>query len=167
MSPDPTHETASTTEGPSLLEERSIGGILVHFLAIPTGVVGAGLVYLVSTNDFTRRNARNALDWHLTVLAFTVLTFGSLFTYAEVSGQGVTDVAVLPSAITTAAGLVVASATAPSTSVPPQDIPWNPPTCSWCATACRGSAPASTTSAIATPAICCAGPRRAVPGSPS
>lgn len=107
MPSDHTHDTAATTEGPSLLEERSIGGILVHLVAIPTGAIGAGLVYLVTTNDFTKRNARNALDWHLTVLALTVLTFGSLFIYAELSGQGITDVAVLPSSVTSVAGLVV------------------------------------------------------------
>lgn len=101
MPSDHTHDTASTTEGPSLLEERSIGGILVHFVAIPTGAVGAGLVYLVSTNDFTKQNARNALDWHLTVLALTVVTFGSLFIHAVVTGQGVTDVATFPSPLAT------------------------------------------------------------------
>ncbi|KDS92193.1 acyltransferase [Halorubrum saccharovorum] len=85
--------------GPELLDERSLGGILVHFLAIPTGVAGAGIVYLLATNEFTKRNARNALDWHLTVLALTVVTFGSLFTYAELTGQGATDVAALSSLV--------------------------------------------------------------------
>ncbi len=50
------------TPGPKLLEERSLGGILIHFLAIPTGVVGAGLLYLLAADEFTKRNARNALD---------------------------------------------------------------------------------------------------------
>ncbi|SNR23503.1 DUF4870 domain-containing protein [Halorubrum vacuolatum] len=103
----------TTEDGPTLLEERSIGGILVHFIAIPTGVVGAGLVYLLATNAFTKRNARNALDWHLTVLALTVVTFGSVFTYGELTGQGATDVDALPtivsvqSSVEAAAGLVV------------------------------------------------------------
>lgn len=107
MSPQHTHDPPSTTEGPNLLEKRSVGGILVHFIAIPTGAIGAGLVYLVSTNEFTRRNARNALDWHLTVLALTVITFGSLFTYAELTGQGVTDVVVLPPPLATAANVLI------------------------------------------------------------
>ncbi len=109
MSSQQPHGSPSTTEGPRLLEERSIGGILVHLVAIPTGAIGAGLVYLVSTNEFTERNARNALEWHLTVLALTVVTFGSLFTYAEFTGQGVTDVAVFPSPLTTVAGVLIAA----------------------------------------------------------
>jgi len=83
------------TPGPKLLEERSLGGILIHFLAIPTGVVGAGILYLLATDEFTKRNARNALDWHLTVLLITAITFGSVLTYAELTGQGVTDVSIL------------------------------------------------------------------------
>jgi len=107
MPPDNTHETVSATEGPNLLDERSISGILVHFVAIPTGVVGAGLMYLLATNDFTKQNARNALDWHLTVLTFVVVTFGSLFTYAELTGQGTTDVVTLPSPVASGAALVI------------------------------------------------------------
>ena len=113
MPSEHTRDSATTSEGPNLLEERSVGGILVHFLAIPTGVAGAGAVYLLATNEFTKRNARNALDWHLTVLALTVVTFGSLFTYAELTGQGATDVAALPSlvsvpsAVSAVAALVV------------------------------------------------------------
>ncbi|WP_255192268.1 DUF4870 domain-containing protein [Natronobeatus ordinarius] len=108
MSPKHTHGS-STTEGPTLLEERSIGGIFVHLVAIPTGAIGAGLVYLLSTNEFTRRNARNALDWHLTVLAVTVVTFGSLFTYAELTGQGVTGVVVLSPPVTTVTVSVISA----------------------------------------------------------
>ena len=96
-----------TVPGPELLDKRSIGGILVHLVAIPTGVIGAGLVYLLTTNDFTKRNARNALDWHLTVLTFVVATFGSLFTYAELTGQGTTDVVTLPSPVASGAALVI------------------------------------------------------------
>ncbi|QLH81364.1 DUF4870 domain-containing protein [Halosimplex pelagicum] len=105
MPSDQTHETTPGTDGPALLTERPIGGILVHFLAIPTGVVGAAIMYLLATNEFTKQNARNALDWHLTVLATTVVTFGSLVTYAEVTGQGLTDIVVLPTPVTAAASL--------------------------------------------------------------
>lgn len=97
------------TPGPKLLDERSLSGILIHFLAIPTGVVGAGLLYLLATDEFTKRNARNALDWHLTVLLITAITFGSVFTYAELTGQGVTDVSILPSSMSTVAGMVISA----------------------------------------------------------
>ena len=99
MSSEHTGDPVTTNNGPNLLEERSVGGILVHFLAIPTGVAGAGVVYLLATNEFTKRNARNALDWHLTVLALTVVTFSSLFTYAELTGQEATDITTLPSLV--------------------------------------------------------------------
>lgn len=101
----PTDEDA--TRGPQLLEERSVAGILVHFIAIPIGVAGAGLVYLLASNEFTKRNARNALDWHLSVLALTAAAFGSLVIYTEGTGQGLTDIAILPSSVSTAAGIVV------------------------------------------------------------
>ena len=105
--PTPTPTDEDATRGPQLLEERSVAGILVHFTAIPTGVVGAGLVYLLANNEFTRRNARNALDWHLTVLGLTAVTFGSLFIYSEGTGQGLGDIAVFPSSVSTAAGVIV------------------------------------------------------------
>ncbi|GAB6878311.1 hypothetical protein JCM17823_05850 [Halorubrum gandharaense] len=117
MPSDHTDETSSTSEGPRLLEERSIGGILVHFLAIPTGVIGAGLVYLVSSNEFTKRNARNALDWHLTVLTYVVVTFGLLFIYAELTGQGTTDAVILPSPIASGGFLVISALLTLSTGV--------------------------------------------------
>ena len=107
MPSEHTRDSATTSEGPSLFEERSVGGVLVHFVAIPTSVVGAGIVYLLATNEFTKRNARNALDWHLTVLTITLLAFGSLLAFGELTGQGVFGVAVLPSSVVAIAGLVV------------------------------------------------------------
>ncbi|AUG48994.1 acyltransferase [Haloarcula taiwanensis] len=95
------------TPGPKLLDDRSLSGILIHFFAIPTGVVGAGLLYLLATDEFTKRNARNALDWHLTVLLITAITLGSFLTYAELTGQGITDVSVLPSSVSTIAGIAI------------------------------------------------------------
>ncbi len=67
-----TSTTATPSTGPELLTERSIGGILVHLFALFTGIIGAGLVYLISNNEFTRTNARNALNWHASVLALTI-----------------------------------------------------------------------------------------------
>ncbi|EMA27012.1 DUF4870 domain-containing protein [Haloarcula japonica] len=101
--------STTPTPGPKLLDERSLSGILIHFLAIPTSVVGAGLLYLLATDEFTKRNARNALDWHLTVLLITAITFGSLFTYAELTGQGIADVSVLPSSVSTAASVGISA----------------------------------------------------------
>ena len=95
------------TPGPELLDQRSLSGIFVHFLAIPTGIVGAGLLYLLATDEFTKRNARNALDWHLTVLLITAISFGSLFAYAEFTGQAMTDVAILPSSVSAVGGIVI------------------------------------------------------------
>lgn len=91
--------STSTATGPELLDERSLGGILVHLLAIPTGVVGAALVYLLATSEFTRQNARNALDWHLTVLSLTLVTFGTLFGYAELSAADAANLVVLPTGV--------------------------------------------------------------------
>ena len=103
--PTPTDEAAPT--GPQLLASRSVAGILVHFIAIPTGVVGAGLVYLLARNEFTKRNARNALDWHLTVLGLTIVTFGLLVSYTEGTVQGVADIAVFSPPVSTGIGLLV------------------------------------------------------------
>ena len=105
--PTTTSTDEDATRGPQLLEDRSVAGILVHLLAIPTGVVGAGLVYLLASTEFTKRNARNALDWHLTVLGLTVVTFGSLFIYAAGTGQGFTEMVPLQSSVLTGAGIVV------------------------------------------------------------
>ena len=107
MTTDHTNETASKDTGPKLLEERSIGGIFVHFIAIPTGAFGAGMVYLAASNEFTKRNARNALEWHLTVLLLTTVTFGSLLSYAELTGQGATNIVTAPASVASVGGLVV------------------------------------------------------------
>ncbi|WP_330630113.1 acyltransferase [Halocatena halophila] len=78
MTSENTHDVTASTEGPRLLETRPIAGILVHPLALLTMGVGAGICYLVSSNEFTRANARNALDWHLTVWALMVTAFGAM-----------------------------------------------------------------------------------------
>jgi len=71
-------DTMTPDRGPELLTKRSIGGIAVHLVALFTGVFGAGLVYLVSDHPFTRANARNALNWHFSVL---LLSFGAFLTF--------------------------------------------------------------------------------------
>lgn len=66
-------------------DERSVGGIAVHLLALPTSVLGAGLVYATSDDRFTRENARHALNWHCSVVA---LTLGSYLLLALGSDSG-------------------------------------------------------------------------------
>lgn len=53
-------------------EDRSLAGVAVHLFAVPTSVLGAGLVYATSADDFARENARHALNWHLSVVALTL-----------------------------------------------------------------------------------------------
>lgn len=93
MSSNPSSIESSPTEpGPSILAERTLLGIFVHFIAILPlfGLLITGLVYAVSSHEFTRANARNALNWHLLVggsfLATFVLAFGldALFEFVPV-----------------------------------------------------------------------------------
>lgn len=63
----------SHAAGPDLLDERSLGGVAVHLLGAAFGVFGAGLVYLVASHEYTRENARNALNWHVTVIVASVI----------------------------------------------------------------------------------------------
>lgn len=62
--------------GPELLNERTLSGIFVHLVGALTPVVGPGVIYLISNHDFTRANARNALNWYLTVLILTLAAIG-------------------------------------------------------------------------------------------
>jgi len=77
---DTTHTMSSNESkprpGPELLNERTLSGIFVHFLGFFTVVVGPGLIYLISDHDFTRANARNVLNWYLTVLVLTLVAIG-------------------------------------------------------------------------------------------
>lgn len=78
-----THE--STPPGPDLLTERSIVGILVHLVTffasiVPFGFVVSGVVYLLSSNEFTRENARNAFNWHLFVTIMLAVFLVVFFT---------------------------------------------------------------------------------------
>ena len=62
----------STEPGPAVLEERSLLGIFVHLIMLlPFGFVAVGLAYLLSDHEFTRQNARNAINW----TAFVLLSF--------------------------------------------------------------------------------------------
>lgn len=90
--------------GPELLNERSIGGILVHFFSLILGFFGAGMVYLLSSHKFTRENARNALNWHLSVFLVTVLGFVMFFLGADdvsAAGESIEFTSILPAPIDT------------------------------------------------------------------
>lgn len=88
---DPNEESTDrdrTTEqpGPALLNERPLLGIFVHLAALFAGFFGlgfavAGVVYSLSDHEFTRENARQALNWHLFTLAFSVTFFGFAFVF--------------------------------------------------------------------------------------
>ena len=67
-----------TADGPELLAERSVLGIFIHPITLFTGFFGVGiliavLVYALSGHQFTRANARNALNWHLSVFILAVV----------------------------------------------------------------------------------------------
>jgi uncharacterized Tic20 family protein len=68
--------------------DRSLAGVAVHLLALPTSALGAGLVYATAGDDFTRANARHALNWHLPVLVLT-LSGRVLVAMSADSGSGV------------------------------------------------------------------------------
>lgn len=81
------HDTPNRAEptsqpGPDVLAERTLTGIFVHLLGLLTSFVGPLVVYAVSDHPFTRRNARNAMNWQLLyagTLAVTLLAAGLLF----------------------------------------------------------------------------------------
>ena len=92
-----------TASGPELLDERSLGGILVHLLGLITGFFGPGIVYAVANNEYTRENARHALNWHVTVFALTVVAFVTFFLGADeltVGGEP-TEFSLLPAPLDT------------------------------------------------------------------
>ena len=65
-------------DGPELLAERSVLGIFIHPITLLTGFFGVGIVlaafvYLLSSHQFTRENARNALNWHLSVFLLALV----------------------------------------------------------------------------------------------
>ena len=92
-----------TASGPELLDERSLGGILVHLLGLLTGFVGPAVVYAVSTHEFTRTNARHAINWHVTVFALFVTGTVTFFLGADeltVGGEP-TELSLLPAPLDT------------------------------------------------------------------
>ncbi len=100
--------STSTASGPELLTERSLGGILVHLLGLFTGFLGPILVYAVSDHEFTRANARHALNWHVTVFVLSVAAMVTFFLGADeltVGGEA-TELSLLPAPLDTVFGIV-------------------------------------------------------------
>lgn len=99
--PPATPDRSTDTSGPALLEERSLLGIFVHPIALFVGlfgfgVVAAGLVYRFSSNEFTRENARNALNWHLSYLLVTLGLVGAVLLLFGLDWLGVPDLLLFP-----------------------------------------------------------------------
>lgn len=42
-------------------------GVLVHVMGLFLSIIGAGIIYLASSHGFDRKNAKNALHWHIFV----------------------------------------------------------------------------------------------------
>ncbi len=90
--------STATPPGPELLDERSIGGILVHLLGLFTGFLGPIILYAVSDHEFTRTNARHVINWHATVFVLMIVAFMTFFLGADeitVGGEA-TEVSLLP-----------------------------------------------------------------------
>ncbi|GAA0672193.1 DUF4870 domain-containing protein [Natronoarchaeum mannanilyticum] len=60
-----------TTDG-----ETSILAVVVHLFGLFYSVVGAGIVYLLASDEFTKTNARNALNWHIFFLVVATILGG-------------------------------------------------------------------------------------------
>ncbi|APX95268.1 hypothetical protein BB347_00845 [Natronorubrum daqingense] len=69
-------------------------GVLVHIIGLVFGFIGAGVVYLLSSSEYTEANAQNALNWQLFFFASFALAFLVGIGLQSVSGT-ITSVAVL------------------------------------------------------------------------
>ncbi|MDG5758566.1 DUF4870 domain-containing protein [Natronococcus sp. A-GB1] len=85
---------SATPSGSDQSKNRSLGGILVHVLALFTSFVGPAIVYAASNHEFTRENARNAINWHIIVQVLWAVSFVLSLTMS------------LPSPFDTAFGLI-------------------------------------------------------------
>jgi len=74
---------------------RTTMGTLVHLIVLVFGVVGAGIVVLLSKNESTKVNARNALNWQLAVIGAIIVAIVMAFGLGEL----VTDLFVFPAAL--------------------------------------------------------------------
>lgn len=69
---------SQSTESPN--GGRTILGVVVHVLGLMFAFIGAGTVYLLADDEFTKANARNSLNWWVFVfgagIAIAVVGFG-------------------------------------------------------------------------------------------
>lgn len=97
------HNTASNRAS---VRERSITGVVVHLLAlIPFGLLVVALAYAIGSKEFTTANARNVLNWHLTLLAIYIVGVPSFVLGAdelEAGGETV-ELGLLPAPLDTVA----------------------------------------------------------------
>lgn len=100
--------STSASLGPEQPDERSIGGILVHLVGLFTGFFGPIILYAVSDNEFTRTNARHAINWHVTVFILMIVALVMFFLGAnEITVLGeATTVSLLPAPLDVVFGLV-------------------------------------------------------------
>jgi len=100
--------STSASPGPEQPDESSIGGILVHLLGLFTGFFGPIILHAVSDNEFTRTNARHAINWHITVFVLMIVALVMSFLGAdEITFLGeTTEVSLLPAPLDIVFGLV-------------------------------------------------------------
>jgi uncharacterized Tic20 family protein len=91
--------SADDTDG----QPSSLLGVLIHPIAFVglfgVGFLAAGVVYALADQPFTKSNARNAVNWHLSVFGLTVVS-GAMFVLGRteiVGGSETVGLAVLPS----------------------------------------------------------------------
>lgn len=91
-----------------LLDSRTIGGIFVHPLAFLSGGLAAVLIYIISNHEYTKANARHAINWYLSVLLLTIVSFTLFFLGADemtVGGEPV-EWQLLPEPIATIVAII-------------------------------------------------------------
>lgn len=69
----PNSHTADPANSTS--KQSTLLGSIVHLLALFSWVIGPAIVYIVSNSEFTRDNARNALNWQILFTTIPVLLF--------------------------------------------------------------------------------------------
>ncbi|GAB3690384.1 hypothetical protein GCM10028857_26710 [Salinarchaeum chitinilyticum] len=114
MSDERDATAASTTnQGPELLAQRPLTGILVHLLGLFTLAAGPAVAYLVSEHEFTRRNARNATNWQLFFLVTFIGSVAAVFGLSELQvpdaftvPEAVSDAFAVPDVVATAFGFL-------------------------------------------------------------
>lgn len=71
--------TVASVDSPS--GQRTILGVLVHLIGLIFGFIGAGVVYLLANDEFTKSNARNAVNWQVfwfgAIIVMLVVAFAS------------------------------------------------------------------------------------------